>query len=174
MAPAPFFRRPNESHQSFKLFSMLRAPKSFLLSAGRINKTACLPMNTNTFSTNASDTCIVPVNKSYTIILARRLIVGHCYTSYFEVGEFLPNAFIGFFDDKLTFQCIKLFVVFRCSRVKCYGRKKNPLIKMKINPYYFGNARFLYTKFIKSKSYLPMPDSVFLLVLESGHILYPW
>lgn len=39
---------------------------------------------------------------------------------------------------------------------------------MKTNSYSLGNARFSYTKFAKSKSYLSVTDSVLLLELENG------
>lgn len=65
----------------------------------------------------------------------------------------------------LLFKVQRMFVVYRCYRMKCYeGKKKKKSIdKMKTNSYRIGNARFSYTKFAKSKSYLPITNSVFFV-----------
>lgn len=66
-----------------------------------------------------------------------------------------------------------LFALFRYSRVKCYAeQKKKSIDKVKANSYHVFNARFSNIKFVKSKLYLPVTDSIFLLELENGPILY--
>lgn len=74
------------------------------------------------------------------------------------IPHFSPNVYIESLDDKLAFQCAKNVCYF--WRVKCYEGKKKSIDKMKTNSYHFGNARFSYSKFAKSKSYLPVTDSV--------------
>lgn len=54
----------------------------------------------------------------------------------------------------------------------CRTKNKKSIDKVKANSYHFSNARFSYIKFAKSKSYLPVTDSVFLLGLENGPVLY--
>lgn len=47
--------------------------------------------------------------------------------------------------------------------MKCYEGKKKSIDKMKTNSYHIGNVRFSYTKFAKSKSYLPITNSLFFV-----------
>lgn len=70
------------------------------------------------------------------------------------------------------------------NNICCFGvfqhemlwkKKQNKTVdKMKTTSYHFVNARVSHTKFIKMKLQLPVPDSVFVLGLESRLVLYTW
>lgn len=94
-------------------------------------------------------------------------LIALCAIPHFlELCTFSPNVFI----HSLVINClhsIKGVCCFGFQHEILLGPPKKSIDKMKTNSYHFGNARFSHIKFAKIKS-----DSVFLLGLENGPILY--